>query len=944
MFRRLFLMCFVISIFSFNIAFSNCYFDTYSSECPRFSSPYNSFNVNIDSEEKVLDYKVSIYNKRTPANKLKTVEFEENSFRNVNPFIEPGVYVFEVEVEYKSKNKEIFKREYIFDNTNPTPPAIPINLKSNTTSIIISGSSVPNSLVYAQSSTGVESEFSVDSTGSFEGALTISPGPNIFEFYTSTSSAVSTSVKRVIYGNYIEPLGLANPSSITIDSLDSINTGTYELNGKYYTSSRDFIVSGFANGVSTNSNIYVNAEVAVVSPGGKFASVLLLNEGENEIIIKGSNIEKKIVVIYNKNSFKFKSLDYEKVISIENPNLKVIGETSIPGLFDIYLNGEYQSYEYVEESSFDITIDNLKLGPNYVFFLAENGEYFFDIIYVDSELPQITLESQETLAIRNELVFKIEDDYGVDINKINLFLGPYTFSIKDAEVFSDYYIFDISTVEDGEYSYELSTTDLSGNQISDFGLININKDNTLVERVSVSQGNYIGNNLFLRNGVNKLVLTPSRFIAFERIFIDGKEITDYEIKANGNIEANINFENPSGNLELNFINNDRESFTQVINYFTDFELPIINLDYIGYNYRTSQDVSLITGEIIDSAFDWETLKINDENSFLRFGNRFEAYLPKEKVLQENLKFTGTDISGNNFENGEIGAVFDFSNTKMNLGIVEEEVISGSFLSSRDLDIVYVNEFDGYIALNTYVADNFKLPYLQIDGIRSLKMTGVNSYEEFSNEDIIGYQTDNTPVGLNTEFKIFLRGNDYTVDSDKVIIQGKVRSNSYLQSVKIGNTNCQVDKFSFVCNIAVSSKENTFTITARNSDSTVTETIDVYRKENLDSQVSINELTGERLFEVGGVYYTLDEEITIRGTSNNNKILKVITDGREKLVGDKTGNFNINLDLKYHEAGKMYDEYEIEVVGENELETQTFSSKVKVIFNRVANTIVDIIVG
>lgn len=1040
MYKRLFAIFLLLTLFNINLVFSECFFNTYSDECQRFSSPYNSFTLDFTPISFFQNFEVKIYNKDNPSNEI-LIRREGNEIKNINPFIQPGVYVLEVKGISKSEGITTKKIEYIFDNTQPTPPIIPIIMSSTDLNLQLQGNGNPGEIIISEKQNKETRQAVVDSNSNYLINLNLVSGWNYFKFFSQKSNgAKSEIIERSIFGGNLPEIrdGTGSINGVLVNDLSLVNSRTIKQTGSYITSKRDFYIEGFINGANLLGTIvYVNGVKTFADANGKYASFVNLNEGNNDIIIESGSITSIIKVTYLNPKFAFTNINYDKVINA-NSNLKISGSANFDVPFNVYLNGDYLFEAPVNNGLFDFNIAGLKIGKNYIFFEGINGAYLYDMIYVDSNEPQAELISNSKYSVANDIIFKITDDIAVDIDTVVLNIGGMEITSSQVEEFDSYYKFDISDLEEGTYPFGLGFADVSGKVNSISGTITIDKTNTLIERITLDseEGSVFANNIFVKKGKHKLTLIPSRYIAFEKIYLDGIEQTDYEIKINSNVELNLDFQKSQGEIEFVFINGNYDTYIEKYKYYTDDEKPVLSLDYITTPYVSSNKNLWITGSVSDSYFLWESLAFNEENKVLRFGDNFEAYVSSDFIGSGNLEVFGRDITGNRFENPVIGGILsnDQKASEVQLNKFSKDSVKGSLKTNIEYIKNYASSYDGFNLKNTYVANNFDLGVSQRQGVRNLNFKGFEesglefkNYDSFSvdsqipsiyfigldsnnlkiildgtlssisdfsilvdsqipsvintcsNYNKVGYydtcklvQVDSDSIinvevsdtsGNNfsrefnlatdsfdvipfypTSFEIFFSGNNYYSTTSSSFVQGQVKSSSPLKEVKIGNSPCEIDDYNFVCKVSLALGINSIQVSATNvnGESTTNTFTQEYVTKNLD--VSLDGFEGNSLFNVNGKYFTLSKDIDILGSVSKSAIITLLLDSKEIKLGTNNGDFKINIDYSINIVGKTTEELEFQLKAEDEKGFKAFSDKLTLIYNRLSQTIVNIIIG
>lgn len=1024
MFKRV-LMLFIL-VFGFFVTgvSAQCVFDNLDSSCESFSSPFNSFNLNFDSVSNLESYEVSLFLKSNPSNELKT-RVEGNLVFNVNPFVEAGVYVLRV----SSKNKAgvIVENdfEFVFDNSKPAAPIVDLNLVSNTNSILVMGKGRFGMSVLAEDLNGQSVTSVVDSNGDFQINLNLNSGLNYFRFYQVNSNGIkSEPIERIILfddGNIVT----SDASGIVVDDLSVSNMRTYLDVNSYVTTKRNFYVSGKVEEALRGSDVYVNGVKAKVDGLNRFGAFVLLNEGSNKLKIQSGALVSFVDVTYVEPRFKFLNLNFTKVTNVDSFSLS--GKVNYDVPFDVYVNGKFVSQIISTNGNFDEVISGLNVGKNYIYLSGLNGEGVREIVYYDNSLPQVVLSGSEKLAYSNKLVFEILDDTGVDISQLKLIIGPYVFTSDSFNVSGDFYMVDVSSVEDGSYNYVISAVDRTGNLGELSGVLSIDKSNTLFESFNVESGYVLGNNIFTKKGVKKLSLSPSRYVAFEEIYLDGVRQSNYEIKSNGDVELLADFENSNGVLEMKYINSNHDSFSEIFNYYTDDEEPFVDLDYVAEGYSIDSGLIKISGEIVDSHFDWTTLNFNGVSNYLRFGSYFEAFVP---VASSNLEISGRDYSLNEISNKVFGGIFtkDIRDTSVTFNKYSKDSVIG-VLSNTNSEIKnYVTKYDGEFVNKVYLSNNFELGVSEREGLRSVNFKGVeSSLRSFKSYDVVSVDASKPEIyfigGANSRVKIvvdgtlsdvegsslsildngisvssisncdvkvgvfskcydvpsgslevsvsdvsgnsnskvfsgsfdslpvkstsvdfFFNGNDKVTTESIYFVSGNVIGGDVLTGISVNGKACEFDDVSFVCSVNLNLGANDFEVVVKNSlGADIVKSYSIDRKDS-NLVVSLDGAKGYGVFKSGSQYFINLNLIDVWGNVNSKSLVKVLVDGNEIRYGNKVNGFNLSVDLGENVFGKSYESIDLWVEAEDEFGNKGVSNKFKLVYNRVLQTILKVIVG
>lgn len=785
---------FLIAIFLFSLgtvfsisAQNNCNFDVYNTDCERFATSFVNFSLSFDNSNDFLDYEViGLYNKENQNNKLLVEKIPgTNKIRNINPFTEPGVYILKIKTINKGKKvSQIYNFSFIFDNTQPLPPQVPmnINLSDISGTVEIAGlnvfAKVNGGSEISTNSNNIQNTFNFSSSN-----LNLEHGLNYIEFYTKNPNQIkSESIGRIIYNGGYPTKNLNPVSNIIINSnLERFNERTINNNNIYTTTKRDFYIQGTATG-SEGSIVYINGIETLIS-NGKFGAFFLLNEGENKIVAENLNstIKSEITVNYFPLKFMFTDIDIDKIIKGNSFNF--VGKTNMNAPFNIYLNGELKNTITPTNNEFSYTINGLNPGKNYLYLEGYNNAKYSRIIYSDTKNPKIEVLSFTNISNSQNFVFKITDDLGIDLNSLSLNINGMTYTNSNIDKKYGIFSINLSNFNDNNYIYSISVKDKVGNLAEFTGSININSNNLLIKSFKFSENpSYIiGNTIFVKNGINTLTLTPSNYIAFKSIKLDGFDITNYHFNNDGTVVINIDFTKEKGFLELSLLNSAGKSTTIKYKYITDSESPKIKFDYIKNPYSNNINPKItITGEIIDSNFDWSSFNINSK-SVTKFGNYFEVNI-EPKTTTPSLDISGNDYSNNGF-NLDVQA---FENILLKKDLTKTQItpsskyMKNSFLTSMsnfDQNIKnYIYSWDKIDSKGNYIkSSTVNLPLNQRDGLRELKLKG---FEESGNKmysnQVFSLDSKNPEIYLieeNSEYKVLIDSTFSPLDSINMTSNG-----------------------------------------------------------------------------------------------------------------------------------------------------------------------------
>lgn len=931
----------------------DCYFKTYDSTCERISTSKNVFQIEDISSQNLFDrYEVEIYETKSPDNKLK-FETQNLDINQITPFLEPAVYTIEVRAYDKSNNFKSKKFEYIFDNLEPMPPIVPLNLEINSNSLSISGKATPNSNLFVENAAGQQiSQIVILENGEYDLTInSLAQGLNYLKFYVvNQNSKKSQIVERVIINGGGETQVNPIVSQITINSnLATLNSNTVfdSLSTSYKTTKRNFYVQGIAIG-GANALVYINGIRTLADSNGLFGGFVILNEGLNEVEVIVGDARNSINVEYKNLRFKFLEVDYDKVIS---NTLEVSGQTNIDYPFIVIVNGEVLTNEiFPNTGSFNFAITNLEDGKNFIELRGINSQRFDFIVYKDTIAPTaIIIEDELTKA--NKIIFEIKDDIGINILDLNLRIDSIYLEKGDLKVKNDFYIFDISGISNSiDHSYLLEGSDLSGRTFATQGNFEVDISKTAIEDIYFDDGELMGNKLFVNQGRNRLNILPSRNIAFKSIYLDNIEQIDYQIYENNIIKLNLEIEKSQGILKLVFIDSSRNEYTKEYNYYAPSEKPQIDLDYIK-NARAKDYVTL-SGEISGEYIDWLTLTFNNQENFLRYGNYFESIIDLTKDGLDNLNILVSDYAGNS-HSSVYGSLLYKDLTESSLVLNQEPInnsVKGSITNQEDSteigggNLNFLNSYDGFNFNKLYLsADSFELPLSQRTGYRTLNIKGYEKSGERIDSSVIFKVDYNINLNLFDEKGlvpiIYFNGNDKITDKENYFIQGNIKSSTSIKSVTSEGSICTFDSVSFVCPISNLNIGDNFLYVdvVDNTDKRVSKEYTLTRIDTSYNSV-LDEILGTDTHPITEGYYLFGDEFNTLGSISGDELtISVLVGGEEILYNNKLGQLDLNIDFETQAKSQDKANLNIQIKAEDKFGNVVLSEKIKIFYRRVVET-------
>jgi hypothetical protein len=716
------------SLFLSSFAYAECSYTSRDSSCEVFTSPFNLFNLNFVDASDVESFDVSIYDSYNTKNLIKLdVDFDSKVVKNLNPFTKPGVYVLDVVVTNKVGKKSSFTKEYLFDNVKPNLPVIPVNLDSETTTVSVLGSALfAKEIIVADKFGTTIKKFPVLADGTFRLNLNLVNGVNFFKFASVGSNGlVSDFVERIIVSKSNSGINFKPVvSSVVLDNNDILNGIVSGVTLK-----RNIYVSG--NIGASNSRVYISGNPVVSDEIGNFGGFVNLNQGDNTIVVLAGGKSKSFDVTYVSDEFSFTNFDVPKFTDASSVDIVVGAVYDLD--FDVYLNGEFVSTQKTSSGTLNLKISNLRYGQNYIYLSGPLGKFVEKLVYFDNVKSDIVVVSPQISSKMENFIFEVSDEYGFDISKTVFKLNGVDVSNNDLEVLGNYFVYDVSNISFGDYSYSVLVYDLAGNFNEVFGSFKVAEDSVSIDDVVAVNGAVLGTRIFFNElGSQSLKLYPSKNIAFENIYLDGEDQTFYKINKDNSVDLEIRLSENSGEFEFVFIDNTNTKFTQKFSYVV-IDKPKVELDFISRPILSEDETFIVSGRVKSSYFDWNSFKLNSDYG-KRFGNYFENYVTFES--SPKLIISGMDLMGNPLSYTFAGVGIDTVNLDLEFLDEDDSFFKGSISNFNPIMLGYTTSYDG-IYSKQVLPQSFSLVSAQRSGLRNLNLNGVKeSLKKFDYKDTI----------------------------------------------------------------------------------------------------------------------------------------------------------------------------------------------------------------
>ena len=203
----------------------------------------------------------------------------------------------------------------------------------------------------------------------------------------------------------------------------------------------------------------------------------------------------------------------------------------------------------------------------------------------------------------------------------------------------------------------------------------------------------------------------------------------------------------------------------------------------------------------------------------------------------------------------------------------------------------------------------------------------------------------TVIKSNSDLpKFYFNGNNKKTYQSNYYIQGNIESHSLIKSVKVNNkNNCLYDDVSFVCNVSLVDGNNSYNVTIENNAGSVIKNISIIKLVP-NFGLILNNITGNGIYKVSNKYYVTKFNFNLNGEVTNNVKVSLLVDGNNYLtIGQKNSEFNVLVNISNQIAQKENDDFYIQLKAEDEYGNSEFSNKLRLIYNRVVKTLVNVFV-
>lgn len=924
----------------------------------------NVFTFNTQNFDNYEAFEVSIQTPQGYSIELEildeNLETQEISFYQPRIFETFGVYNVNVEVVLKDKISTV-SREFslLYDNSNPLPPVIEsvtqLSVPGNPLKIegFVNNPGIDSEVIIYNNGDEVDRVFVNDAT--FESTFNIEDVNRIGLETLRETGEVSSKHHFVHYSNEInfENANAARVNSVDFESINELITST---SSTIYSFSPYYHISGRA---SNGEMVFVQG-VPIPVIDGNFESFILLNEGEEEVCVRGTNsICESITTIYSYQSQEF-NMDLSNIDSFDTNSLRseeFIEHMNAQGRFS-------SSYSQAELTSTPVNRN--------IFFL----EFFYPGIYekkymlIDRDPPEIEILTSETLYPSSSTIgVYLNDDLGVDLESLRINIGNIEYTIDDAVNDESlgkvkYLEFPTPLINSNNEQIRVSVEDTSGNnaQKSKSASFRGRLDSNL--KLETVNNRKIGNNVFISNNnplqinVFSPVLNSQRNspIAIKSLELDKQFVSSYSINDDNVITITIDQNLINQNSTLNLSVLIYESYSSDTFQQEDINLKLVKIEeYLSNNeeFRVVEkyvDNEITILELNNPYVDFSTLKVNGrlDNFFIKGNYLFvntgyeeDAVVSYNDLTQNFKTFTipkeNLDINLNT-DPSENSYITYTSNSNKNLYFVD-------LLSSKrtdELEVVLSNT-------QTHLNPSF------LEGLSIQEQSFFSPKQETSKFDTLIQEqfSYTTYPSIEVDDIIEYRGLKKFTNEDSIVVQGRVLGSDVIRSVSIGEAGCTIKERFFVCRgIDTSDFYNVHVVSINGenlnesqggNENAVIEVINPSKSESSILELNLDENENVFLSSEGYTFSSGDIVFDFTPTQEgshelyiNGELIKIFN------IDDiSTNEFKIDLlEEEYLNRDTLGSDLNVYVEDENNVESNSLSLR----FTRILNAIISIVVS
>jgi len=815
----------------------------------------------------------------------------------------------------------IYVRNGILPNIRPNVQSITVDNNDGINRVVSSMTSKRN--YYVSGNVGVSNAevfvngnpTQADNTGKFGAFILLNEGNNDIEVVSGETKTLAQSV------NYVNP----RFRFLSFDAKRIVDVNSV-------------LISGRAN-FEVPFNVYKNGEfeeTQVADSNGDFSFVLYgLKEGKNYIYLEGLNGESISEFVYfDTSAAQIEILSHNEMNFDDVFVFKVEDDLGVDvNSIEVSLNGDFFSNSLLEIQD-DI----------YVLDLEGIGEGNFDYEINVNNLAGMSSNVSGSFNVNsdNTLISAVYFNDGVVV-------GNYIFTDKDT--------IQLNLVPSKNIAFK--SIQLDGAHQIDY---RINLDSQVVLNLELEGTRGVLDLSFVDSALGNTYTQSFKYFVLSKPSVNLDFVESSFIGSNGKIKI-------SGNVESGFF--DWSSFSigdapvlRIGDYFEAYVTPSQSgLNVVGNDFLSNQVGNVqVSGFGLDSSTTSIELESISQKSFVgtltddtakilnfaqsydgRFGKTYLSHNFELASDQRNglrsLNLKGVEDSSNKFI---VNSIVSIDNLKPKIYFYDGSlIVDGTLSAVSSVKIADAEQGLGNdCPTGKKVSSNcreFPLPLsglvIVVEDASGNVMT--RTYSGIVDDEILN----------NQDLKVYVNGNDAKTSNSDSFVQGQIISSTPITSVKVNGLSCSFDDYNFVCPISLVNGQNNFNVVVSNEGGmSVTES---FSTELITTPINVDLLNviGSTTYKISEEYYTnYVTDLDFTGDVDKSSLVKLIVNGKEILADEQDGEFTmVDVALDSFVQGKEDVELEVYMSAEDELGNIGFSDRIKIIYNRVFETLIDVIV-
>jgi hypothetical protein len=976
------LLLFLFLLLSGSSVFAACTFDSQNVTCPRFSNGFFVFTFTSSLSDSISNISGRLYLKSQPTNEIPIVISLEQ-VTNTQPLVQDGLY--ELELNFVLRNQQVVQKrfEFSYDSALPAPVYVPQFFAYSGSQITLTGvTALPNTDVLISGQGTVKS----NSQGIFSKSVSLSEPVSLITFTALSSQNIeSEKVYRVVYST-MPPV----PTTLA-----AVNTIAQEL------VSSQLYVSGSAD--LGNYVIVAGRRVPVLN--GKFGVLVLLSEGQNTIKIIGSNGEQSISITHTKPlKFDFVTISIPKIVSTNSISLSYT--TTVPEPVTIFLNGK--RYSILGAAATSGVIEGLIPGRNTLVLEGSNGKKYTQYVYYDSVNPQVTdltssfsrnlvfkiLDDVSKTSFKLYLDNSLVSDVSVDSigNYYSFNPGSRQFNSYRLEVFDSaghstsvsgsksFAPFSLKSIHAKDRTGKVTSVFVQGKQISipssakslvfgfsrPLALHNLYIDN--IEHVNYTFYSDNSLEIFLPElssrgefSLNAMVSQTEDYeFNFEYLADQNSAKIELDSFSQTILPSNSLF--ISGKVSPEF---DRDSLRvngQVANNVSFF----YGSYFEGYIYPKSETFTISGRDYVNNTYSKSSTIVFDTESQLSFSNDFSMLtLDTLQPTFPTLTYLHKPITSTFFKSGLLVSMPQVQGyTPLNIELSKKSGLVTSlhtktYVSSTPLSFETFSSDSGILL----VSPNSGVSFTSSQGVVSQSdsctlgftcsllsatlpvqvtlsdLKGNNVSRFISTAPTQSYQLVSHP------FNVAIIGSVSSTLNSQETIYGNMVSTSRITEVKVSPfqvSACEFTQESFACPVRVNSTtQYTITIVDSEGSHQITHTITKKNSISAFAEITSTQVDSGYKYDDSTYFVTEGSKVSFVLSSINASKNYLLINGKKELI--TTPNV-YELDLSEFIAGKTEAQVSVQLVSESEQGIASITNPVKLIYTKLTQALISIILG